>query len=304
MKQAVIVILLCVACALPIFPQTASTVITSAGYLYTAPAIVAPGQVITLFVINPGPAQMSVTLQQGQAYLVPVLSVGPIFNCPSNPVGCPPFLNVTVQIPYEMQTPCAGMVCNNLAVATSVAITQNGAVTASFPLTPLPDHIHILTTCDTVVSGSGNAPTNGLPCAPLVTHADGSMVSAQSPAQGNEELVAYAVGLGATNPAATTGQTVTLPAPAQETFLLGFDFLPNALPAKPVYPLNNVLTIYSTPQFAGLAPGYVGLYQINFLVPPPGEISPCGGMVQSNLTVNIAGDFSFDGAGICVAPGQ
>jgi uncharacterized protein (TIGR03437 family) len=59
------------------------------------------------------------------------------------------------------------------------------------------------------------------------------------------------------------------------------------------------------PIYAGLAPGYVGLYQINFTVPPPPVgTPPCSGAVQSNLTVSVGGLASFDGAGICVAASQ
>ena len=63
--------------------------------------------------------------------------------------------------------------------------------------------------------------------------------------------------------------------------------------------------------FAGLTPGAVGLYQINFVVPPPAVgTRPCvasssalinGNVIQSNLTVSLGSVFSFDGAGICVA---
>jgi uncharacterized protein (TIGR03437 family) len=62
--------------------------------------------------------------------------------------------------------------------------------------------------------------------------------------------------------------------------------------------------------FTGLTPGYPGLYQINFVVPPlqdgelpceAGVAPPPGGLVNTNLTVSVGGTASFDGAGICVA---
>ena len=295
----------------PAFSQNPFSAVASAGYLYSAPATVAPGQVISLFLVNHGEGQITATLQQTQSYSVPVLSVGPpvpsITPCPVNTIGCPPLLNLTVQIPYEMQSSCSGF-CPDVVVPTSVFISQNGVASAALMLTPLPDKIHILSSCDTVVSGTGLAPTDGLPCAPLVTplvtHADGSMVTAQSPARGNEELVAYAVRLGATNPAVPTGQAAIKSAPTVQSLLLSFDFLPNALPAQPYYPPGvTALTTYAYPRFTGLVTGYVGLYQINFVVPPPPEISACIGRVQSNLTINIGGNFSFDGAGICIVPG-
>jgi uncharacterized protein (TIGR03437 family) len=125
-----------------------------------------------------------------------------------------------------------------------------------------------------------------------------------SPAKAGEELVAYAVGLGQTNPASVTGQLVTKSAPTQTSFTLDYNFHPNALPSRP-------LPTGPQPIFAGTTPGYVGLYQVNFVVPPvPAGTPPCVdtstlqppyNVVQSNLTVSVGGQFSFDGARICVA---
>ena len=79
-----------------------------------------------------------------------------------------------------------------------------------------------------------------------------------------------------------------------------FDYLPNASPQNP----GDSILPSAVPAFAGLTPGFVGLYQINFVVPPPppGTL-PClslDGRVTSNLTVSIGAGLSFDGANICV----
>lgn len=98
-------------------------------------------------------------------------------------------------------------------------------------------------------------------------------------------------------------------APAAETFNLDFNYSINALATKPVQTSPDRILIH--PLFAGLAPGYVGLYQVNFTVPQgpqngiahcalPGSFAPGSNVPQSNLTVSIGGQFSFDGAGICV----
>jgi uncharacterized protein (TIGR03437 family) len=91
-----------------------------------------------------------------------------------------------------------------------------------------------------------------------------------------------------------------------------FDFRPNAQPSNPYFN-PNISGIPSpiAPDFAGLTPGEVGLYQINVKLPdtlPP--IVPCSTAlgVASNLTINVAatrspimvGPPSFDGASICV----
>jgi uncharacterized protein (TIGR03437 family) len=132
---------------------------------------------------------------------------------------------------------------------------------------------------------------------------------ATSPATAGEEVIAYAVGLGQTTPALATGKLVTVAAPTQTTFGLDFNFHPNALASKP-------LPSAPAPVFAGATPGYVGLYQINFVIPPvpagtpacvdPGTAVLAGSnFIESNLTVSVGGTFSFDGARICVAaPGQ
>ena len=128
----------------------------------------------------------------------------------------------------------------------------------------------------------------------MVTHADGSLVTAASPAQSGEEVVAYAVGLGLTTPTVPTGQATAAATPTSETFTLDFNFRPNALATQPASAFS--------PLYSGLVPGYVGLYQINFVLPhPPAGTPACSGTVRSNLTVSVGGQFSFDGAGICVA---
>ena len=51
------------------------------------------------------------------------------------------------------------------------------------------------------------------PCDPIVTHGDGKPVNLLNPAKIGEELVMYAVGLGLTSPAVTTGSPTPTPAP-------------------------------------------------------------------------------------------
>ncbi len=160
------------------------------------------------------------------------------------------------------------------------------------------------------MAGPGSRlPVNGgLPCTPIVTHANGATVSALAPATAGEELVAYATGLGQTNPALTTGQPPAQSSPTLTTFSIDFNYRVNALATQP----GTVGSGTASPLFAGATKGYVGLYQINFIVPPPPPLlQPCvdfaaittaGLAVQSNLTVSVGSPFSFDGAGICARP--
>jgi len=300
MKRIVISAMLCAALWPGAFGQTAT--IAGMGYLYP-PVLVAPGQLITVFLAGNVDGDIGATVQGISA---PVLDVRPGSNCPAA-APCSFLTAITIQIPYELNPGCALRNPECLAVLlTQLIVTVNGVAGAPLDLTPLGDRVHILTACDTVVPGaSGTAPQNSLPCQPLVTHADGSLVTQGSPARGGEELVAYAVGLGFTTPSIPTGQAAPTATPTAETFALDFNFRPNALATEPLsFVAPNLFPAdLSVPLFSGLAPGYVGLYQVNFVVPPPpaGALA-CSGLVQSNLTVSVGGQFSFDGAGICVTP--
>jgi uncharacterized protein (TIGR03437 family) len=297
------------------FAQTTSPVLLGAGNVNPLPLSVAPGQLLTLFVQPPGgtstisPSNVSATYSNASDQPMPVVSVDPAsVACAAVATSdCAQSYAVTVQVPFAIQTVC--YVCANpLQPSGSIAVTVNGVKSAYIPVQPLPDRVHILTACDVSIAGASFSPSfGGLPCTPMVTHADGTLVSSSRPAQTREELVAYATGLGQTDPALTTGQPAAASSPTLTTFALDFNFHPNALPSKP---LPASVTGFA-PVFTGATKGYVGLYQINFVVPaPPAGLPSCavptatlvnGNIAQSNLTVSVGSIFSFDGAGLCVA---
>jgi uncharacterized protein (TIGR03437 family) len=270
--------------------------ILGAGYIVPTPVKVAPGQVITLFVSGNLPTSSSgiaVTVHQGSDLAAPILHVSPVATCD----GCGAITAITIQIPSTISTGCppTAPVCPTYLIETELFVTVNGVAGTPITLNPVNDQVHIVTVCDPVVSGSGIVPFGGFPCQPLVTHGDGTLVSNSSPASVGEELVAYVVGLGLTNTAGTTTQQ----------FTLDYNFHSNALPSQPAGVPHPV------PLYTGLTPGYPGLYQINFIVPPVQAGSlPCAagisppppiGLVNTNLTVSVGGSASFDGAAICVA---
>lgn len=304
-----------------------SNMIVGAGYVSPTSLQVAPGQVITIFAAGVGSslsqpvlagsgnlptslAGISVTIQQGTNIPAPILKVSPVTTCAS---GCGVVTAITIQIPFNLMVFYCNpdLACPEILVATELFVTENGVPGTLIPINPLPDQVHILTVCDPALPGGlGSLPIGGLPCQPEVTHANGVLVSNTNPATVGEELVAYAVGLGATNPVAPAGHAATQPTPTVQMFDLDFNFHPNALPAQPTARPTSPLV----PLFTGLTPGYPGLYQINFVVPElqPGAL-PCASgiapppgvsLVTTNLTVSVGGSTSFDGAAICVALSQ
>ena len=274
-------------------------------------------------------AGISVTLNQSgrQPQPVPLLAVQQISIC-SNGGGSSPgsgstadcsITAITVQIPFELLFPPSINV-----FAAQLVISENGNVSTAFSVSPVFDNLHVISLCDgfppvKVTSTSGF-------CGPLVTHGDGTLVTVDAPAQPDEEIVIWAYGLGLTSPAAKTGQASPSPAATLSSALPGiplsspplylqFDFRTNAMPSPPF--INRFAeTPPPTPIFAGLAPGQVGVYQINVQIPssiPP--VDACGSTCShvactmyntatSNLTIDIGANLSWDGAAICVQPPQ
>lgn len=97
----------------------------------------------------------------------------------------------------------------------------------------------------------------------LAAHLNGQVVSASSPAQPGELVVLYATGLGPTVPPAIPNQApqmaATLATPGFGVWLNGTQVDPSAVP------------------YAGVTPGYAGLYQINLIIP---ENTPANPQIQ------------------------
>jgi len=289
--------------------------VVGAGYHTFAPVLVAPGQVITVFVTGIGNvtkkssagtlplpttlAGISATLTElGPIIAAPILSVFPFSACVNNilaPQPCGTITAVTLQIPFELLPNRPGIEAALLLAFLTISDQLGHAV--SLELNPVPDQIHLMDFLDTIVASEMAQPRSG---GVIVIHGDGSLVSTSKPAQPGEELVMYAVGLGATDPPAKTGAASPAPpVPTAQTFSLNFDFSQNAAPAPPIM---SPFFSAPAPVFAGLTPGFAGLYQINFVVPTPAErVTPCTASAN-NLTVTLAGATSFDGVAICVGP--
>jgi uncharacterized protein (TIGR03437 family) len=101
----------------------------------------------------------------------------------------------------------------------------------------------------------------------IAQRSDGSLVDAAHPAKPGEFLVMYLVGMGATNPPGVTGMLAT--GPLQPTVV------------QPTVTIGNLPTSLI---FAGLTPGGIGLYQINFQVPTNAPAGMLDVLIQQGTT--------------------
>jgi uncharacterized protein (TIGR03437 family) len=143
--------------------------------------------------------------------------------------------------------------------------------------------------------GAANINQPMAPLDPVVTHVDGTFVTIAKPAKPGETLTLYAVGLGPVTPLVESGMSTPSPAPVSLVYI-AFDFNLKG-EVSPHFP-----TLGATPAFSGLTPGFVGLYQVNFVTPqlPPNYLITCDTGLGSNLTISVGRVKSFDGAKICV----
>lgn len=95
----------------------------------------------------------------------------------------------------------------------------------------------------------------------VASRTDGSVLTPSSPAKPGEIVILWATGLGATNPPAVYGQLPTAAAP----LIAG---------ANLEVRLDGVPVESGAIDYAGVAPGYAGLYQINFTLPASTPANP------------------------------
>jgi uncharacterized protein (TIGR03437 family) len=131
---------------------------------------------------------------------------------------------------------------NNVLGPETINVHTPGGVSNSF-------HFTVLSAAPAVFISGSAGPVTGL--ATIVRAADNQLVTPTNPIRGGDTLVIYLTGMGLTNPAVTAGF---------------------AAPTSPLALASIVptVTLGGTPlivEYAGLAPGEVGVYQINVLVP-------------------------------------
>jgi len=185
--------------------QTSSPVLLSAGNVNPFPLAVAPGQVLTLFVqfgvllppVTTSTVSAVYLANEPPGQTMPVLQVVQVSpGCTFLSGPCPQVLAVTVQVPHGIPVYCP-QCANPVSVSGVISISVNGEATPSITVKPLADQVHFLTACDVIVSGANSSLPyiGGLPCTPMIAHADGTLVSNIRPARAGEELAAYVTGL-------------------------------------------------------------------------------------------------------------
>jgi len=147
-----------------------------------------------------------------------------------------------------------------------VVVVQDGQVSTAFSATVDPNVPRLF------------AFFQGAQQEPVITHADGSVVTPENPAKPGEILIAYLTGVGDLNNPPATG------APA------GSDPLTTTLDVPTVI----VNGIEVTAEFSGWTPAFVSLLQVNFRLPaslPPGERATIklryGNQSTQQLTLSI-----------------
>jgi uncharacterized protein (TIGR03437 family) len=164
---------------------------------------------------------------------------------------------VNVQVPWEL----AGL------LQTSVTVTLNGE-------TSIPQTVNLTTYAPGIFTMNAQGTGQGA----ILDSSYRLMDSSNGASRGNTVALIFCTGLGPVYNQPGTGE----PAPA------------NPLAETTTTPIVTIGGVPATVSFSGLAPGYVGLYQVNVLVPqgsPVGSAMPVtisiGGATSNTVTVAV-----------------
>ncbi len=217
---------------------------------------IAPGEIITLFGSGLGPAQGLGAQLDGQGRISRLVAESRIwFDEFAAPLFYTQSDQVNAQVPYGIEGRARVMVQTEYQNALSNLFTANLAAAAPGLFT--------------LTEGRGPG---------AILNSDLSVNSAARPAPRGSEIVLYATGEGQTQPASVEGALAQLPFPA------------------PVLPVAvRIGGAPATVRFAGAAPGFAGLLQINVVVPAnitpsssvPVELQIGGFAGQPGVTVAI-----------------
>ncbi len=203
-------------------------VVNSASYA-AHPAPLAPGSMATVFgaYLNDGPQVLSTIIGQDGKVATSLGGSKVTVNNIPAPILYSLASQLAIQIPFEVAGQTTASLVVSVGGQSSVARTINIAPAAAGIFT---------------VNQAGTQDA-------IVVHSDGvTLVTPQNPARINEVVVLYVTGLGVLNPALGTGALA-----AANTAVTPVNLLFGTTPA--------------TLDYAGAAPGFVGLNQINARIP-------------------------------------
>ena len=208
-------------------PVTRTGTIVNAASYVASAGIVAPGEMISIFGQGVGPA---VGISAGPGALPTTLGGTTVnFNGVAAPISYVSQYRVDVQVPPTLVP----------GAATTAQLTSNKLNTAQLSLT-VQNSVPGLYTAGIIGTGPGS-----------IINQSGVTNTKLTPAAKGSVIAVYAAGLGTVNPPIAAGAVP---------------------PLSPLSPTTGGVGAFiggvpSTVQFAGAAPGFPGLYQINILVP-------------------------------------
>ena len=215
------------------------------------PTGIAPGAIVTIFGANLG-----ATVGQVVYNVVPWTTSlsGITVTMDGTPVPIYRVLNLSGQEQLSLLAPfsIAGKTSTNIVVTNAAGTSSS----VSVPVLPALPGIFIL-----------DSANNG------AVHANGTIVTAPSPATHGETVVLYLTGMGTVSNAPQAGQPASLTTLSPTTF-------------TPIVTMGGMPAQVS---FSGLTPGFIGLYQINAVVPGGAAGASLDMTVQvNNVTRNTA----------------
>jgi len=228
-------------------PVTFDNSVVSTASFIPAPAPVAPGSIATVFGVYVNDGSLVGSSAFGpEGRLVTRLGEA---SATLNGIPAPMLFSfpgqLAIQIPYELE--------GQSTATLQVTVRGQAGVTSTVRL-------------DSVVPGVFTLSNDGKGAA-AVLHQDGvTVVTPQNPARHGEIVVLYATGLGAVNPPLATG------APSEG----------NRTVAATTVSVGGIAS--PRVDFSGASPGFVGLYQVNFQIPP----NAASGSAQP-LVLNVGG---------------
>lgn len=191
-----------------------------------------------------------------------------------------------VQVPYKLVANGTGPVDEVRPIVSDaiLSVQEDGRPGRDLRVVPVLDQVHVLRKCLGADQLYGEDR-----CTPEIYHSDNTPVNPSNPARSGEALVAYAYGLGRPETLIDAGTATPAAGLRLET------------PVSVQFP--GVATTAHAAIYSGLVPSQVGLYQVNFQVPPlPDGLPACGTARNSNLTMIVRGSASSDTVAFCAAP--